>query len=193
MCNRFFTVQLCLELSLEVKHMCDYSLHGIKNRLANEGEQLLVHKFHTGSKGLASVTDLRNLEKPALAPTGAGIWARFKCWVENQRRRINNDMEKALPAVCIPPGASLQVDGIPASLQKQFGVGLREEVTFVQTTAEPFRYRDALRFHNGQEVLLQKLSDGLRMEVLSMALAEETPAPKPATRSSILELEVSVG
>jgi len=172
--------------------MCDYSLHGIKNRLANEGEHLCVHKFHTGSKGLASVTDLKNLEKPAPAPAGAGIWARFKCWVENQRRWINDDLKRALPAVCIPPGARLQVDGIPAPLQKQFGVGPCEEVTFVQLTAEPLRYRDAIRFNNGQEVLLQKLSDGLRMDVLSLALAEEIPVPKPAARSSILE-QVSVG
>jgi hypothetical protein len=170
--------------------MCDYSLHGVKNRLANEGEQLFIHKFHTGSKGLASVTDLRNLKKPA--PAGAGIWARFECWVENQRRRINDDMKRALPAVCIPPGASLHVDGIPAPLQKQFGVGPREKVTFVQLTAEPFRYRDAIRFNNGQEVLLQKLFDGLRMDVLSLALAEEVPAPRPAARSSILE-HVGVG
>jgi hypothetical protein len=84
------------------------------------------------------------------------------------------------------------VDGIPAQLQKQFGVGPREEVTFVQLTAEPFRYRDAIRFHNGQEVLLQKLSDGLRMDVLSLALVEEIPVAKPAARSSILE-QVSVG
>jgi hypothetical protein len=168
--------------------MCDYSLHGIKNRLANEGEQLFIHKFHTGSIGLASVTDLRNLEKPA----GAGVWARFKCWVENRRRRINGDMKRALPAVCIPPGARLHVDGIPAPMQKQFGVGPREEVRFVQLTAEPFRYRDAIRFNNGREVILQKLSDGLRMDVLSLALVEETPAPKFAARSSILE-QISVG
>jgi hypothetical protein len=172
--------------------MCDYSLHGIKNRLANEGEQLFIRRFHTGSKGLASVTDLRNLERPSPAPVGARIWVRFKCWVGNQRRWINDDIKGALPAVCIPPGAHLQVDGIPATLQKQFGVGPREEVTFVQLTAEPFRYRDAIRFHNGQEVLLQKLSDGLRMDVLSLALVEEIPAPKPAARSSILE-QISVG
>ena len=169
--------------------MCDYSLHGIKNRLANEGEQLFIHKFHTGSKGLASVTDLRNLEKPAPA---AGIWARFKCWVENQRRWINDDLKRALPAVCIPPGARLHLDGIPLPMQMQFGVGPREEVTFAQLTAEPFRYRDAIRFNNGQEVLLQKLSDGLRMDVLCLSLAEEAPEPKPAARSSILE-QISVG
>jgi hypothetical protein len=169
--------------------MCDYSLHGIKNRLANEGEQLFIHRFHTGSKGLASVTDLRNLEK---TPPGAGVWTRFKCWVENQRRLVNGDLKRALPAVCIPPGARLHVDGIPSPMQRQFGVGPREEVTFVQLTAEPFKYRDAIRFNNGQEILLQQLSAGLRMDVLSLALAEENPAPKPAARSSILE-QVSVG
>jgi hypothetical protein len=168
--------------------MCDYSLHGIKNRLANEGEQLFIHKFHTGSKGLASVTDLRNLEKPA---PGAGVWARFKCWVENQRRWINEDINKAIPAVCIPPGARLLVDGIPSPMQKQFGVGPREEVTFTQLTAEPFRYHDAIRFANGQETLLQKLYEGLRMDVLCLALAEEIPVPKPAARPSMLE-QVSV-
>jgi hypothetical protein len=170
--------------------MCDYSLYGIKNRLANEGEQLFIHRFHTGSKGLASVTDLRNLENPALAP--AGVWARFKCWVENQKRWINDELKIALPAVCIPPGARLHVDGIPAPMQKRFRVGPREEVTFFQLTGEPFRYRDAIRFNNGHEVLLQKLSDGLRMDVLCLSLAEEAPEPKPAARSSILE-QVSVG
>jgi hypothetical protein len=167
-------------------------LHGIKNRLAIEGEQLFIHKFHTGSKGLASVTDLKNLEKPAPAPEGAGLWSRFKCWVENQRRWINDDMKRALPAVCIPPGARLQVDGIPATMQKQYGVGPRESVTFVQLTAEPFRYRDAIRFNNGQEVLLQKLADGLRMDVMSLSLAEEVLEPKPAARASMLE-HISVG
>jgi hypothetical protein len=166
--------------------MCDFSLLGVENRLANEGEQLFVHRFHTGSKGLASVTDLRNLEKP---PPGAGIWTRFKCWVENRRRLINDDLKRALPAVCIPPGARLHVDGIPSPMQRQFGVGPREEVTFVQLTAEPFRYRDAIRFNNGQEILLQQLSDGLRVDVLSLALVEE--APKLAVKSSILE-QVSV-
>ena len=171
--------------------MCDYSLYGVKNRLANEGEQLFIHRFHTGSKGLASVTDLRNLEKPAPAPAGAGVWAKIKCWVENQKRWINDDLKRALPAVCIPPGARLHVDGIMAPMQKQFGVGPREDVTFVQLTAEPFRYRDAIRFNNGHVVLLQKLSDGLRMDVLCLSLAVEAPEPKPAARSSILE-QISV-
>ena len=39
--------------------MCDYSLCGIPNRLAAEGEELVVHKFSTGSMGLASPADLQ--------------------------------------------------------------------------------------------------------------------------------------
>jgi hypothetical protein len=34
--------------------MCDYSLTGIANRLAVEGEELVVQRFRTGSVGLAS-------------------------------------------------------------------------------------------------------------------------------------------
>jgi hypothetical protein len=50
--------------------MCDYSLHGIKNRLADEGEQLFIHRFHTGSKGLASVN--RSEEPRKTGPEGRG-------------------------------------------------------------------------------------------------------------------------
>ena len=34
--------------------MCDYSLAGIPNRLAVEGEELVVHPFPTGALRLAS-------------------------------------------------------------------------------------------------------------------------------------------
>ena|SRR5882724_5000110 len=46
--------------------MCDYSLHGIRNRLAEEGEVLVVHRFFTGSKGLTSPEYL----KPTAQPRG---------------------------------------------------------------------------------------------------------------------------
>ena len=36
--------------------MCDYSLMGIPNRLACEGEDLVVHQFRTGSRGLTPST-----------------------------------------------------------------------------------------------------------------------------------------
>lgn len=157
--------------------MCDYSLHCIKTRLANEGEQLFVHKFYTGSKGLASVDDLKVLERPQPAPAGTSIWGRFQHWLNSKKRLMNYDAKRQLPAVCIPPGARLHLNGIPSRLQIQYGVGASEDVTFVQLSAEPFRYRDAIRFPNGQEVLLQNLNEGLQVDVLSLSLAEEEVAP----------------
>jgi hypothetical protein len=36
--------------------MCDYSLAGIPNRLAAEGEHLVVYRFSTGARGLTPPT-----------------------------------------------------------------------------------------------------------------------------------------
>ncbi|HWQ32079.1 MAG TPA: hypothetical protein VNQ79_04285 [Blastocatellia bacterium] len=170
--------------------MCDYSLHSIKNRLANENEQLFVHTFHTGSKGLAAVSDLKNLSKQPPLPEGVGLWARFRHWLNQSLQWMDYDVQKALPAVCIPPGARLEVQEIPPRLQKEYGVGPRETVTFVQLSADPYRYRDAIRFGNGQEVLLQKLTEGLRLDVVCLSLPEEVPEPAP---TSFARQEVSVG
>ena len=43
--------------------MCDYSLQGIRNRLAEQGEILVVHRFQTGSKGLTSARGTSSLSK----------------------------------------------------------------------------------------------------------------------------------
>jgi len=123
--------------------MCDYSLAGIPNRLATEGEQLMVHCFSTGARGLTS-------------PHAS--WWRF--W------------SKQTPAVCVPPGARLILRDIPKDLQRQFHVDATEEVTFVQLSAEAYQYRDAVRFRNGREVLLQRLRCGQRVEVLSLCSSE---------------------
>ena len=37
--------------------MCDYSLMAVPNRLAEDGEDLVVYRFPTGSLGLASPSD----------------------------------------------------------------------------------------------------------------------------------------
>ena len=118
--------------------MCDYSLAGIPNRLAVEGEQLVVHRFCTGSLGLASPCS------PLLS--------------------------KETPAVCIPPGARLRLRDIPQALR--LGLNATEEVTFVQLSAEAYQYRDAVRFQNGREILLQRLGCGQQVEVLSLASSD---------------------
>ena len=58
--------------------MCDYSLAGIPNRLAVEGEQLVAYRFSTGAIGLTS-------------PDAS----RWRLW------------SKKTPAVCVLPGACL--------------------------------------------------------------------------------------
>ena len=121
--------------------MCDYSLAGIPNRLAVEGEELVVLPFPTGALGLASP----NIPLSRL-------WS-----------------SKATPAVCVPPGARLLLRDIPMSLQQEFGVREAEEVTFVQQSAEAFSYRDAVRFQNGREILLQRLKCGQRVDVLDLS------------------------
>jgi hypothetical protein len=128
--------------------MCDYSLAGIRNRLAVEGEQLVVQRFSTGAQGLASPTTRR-----------AWLWFAKEC------------------AVCVPPGARLLLRDIPQGLQRQFGLGAIEEVTFVQLSTTAYQYRDAVRFKNGREALLQKLPCGQQVDVLCLS-SDDDPEEK---------------
>jgi hypothetical protein len=57
------------------------------------------------------------------------------------------------------------------------GVRDTEEVVFVQTTAEANAYRDAIRFPNCRQILLQELREGQRVRVLSTSIAELEPDP----------------
>ena len=48
-------------------------------------------------------------------------------------------------------------------------MGASEEVIFVQLSATAYEYRDAVRFMNGREILLQKLRCGQQVDVLGLA------------------------
>jgi hypothetical protein len=142
--------------------MCDYSLMGIPNRLAREGEDLVVHEFWTGSRGLTSCTSVMDTD----TQTRYGI-------VE----RLFGKLEPEEVAVCIPPGARLLLSDISEDVQNSFAVGASEVVTFTQLTAAADTYRDAVRFTNGREILLQRLNKGQRVRVLELSLAEESVQP----------------
>jgi hypothetical protein len=57
-------------------------------------------------------------------------------------------------------------------LQEALSVSAAEEVTFIQQSAEAYRYRDAVRFENGCELLLQELKCGQRVDVLRLAATD---------------------
>jgi len=145
--------------------MCDYSLMAVPNRLAQEGEDLVAHRFPTGSLGLASPADLkRATETPS--PARKTFWCALKEF-------FNPPKAEPVPAVCIPPGARLRLQDIPARLQHEVGVGPVEDVVFTQISAAVNSYRDAVRFPNGREVRLQELREGQRVTVLDLSMAED--------------------
>lgn len=145
--------------------MCDYSLHGLPNRLAVEGEDLVAHRFITGAIGLTSPAELCRAANCKNGLETQSFWERI-------RAVIFPPTLAETPAVCIPPGARLRMTGIPAGLQRELGVGEDETVTFTQTTALANTYHDAVRFENGRQVLLQMLKEGQRVRVLSLNHAE---------------------
>jgi redox-regulated HSP33 family molecular chaperone len=81
----------------------------------------------------------------------------------------------------------LLVQDIPAKLQRECGVlAEAEEAVFTQVTALVNTFRDAVRFQNGVEVLLQRLNEGQRIRVLDLSFAEEQETiPKERQRVMI--------
>lgn len=138
--------------------MCDYSLGGIPNRLAVEGDRLLVKAFCTGSIGLAAVQDVERAQSGARPKKT--LWKRLKL--------LCTAASSDVPAICVPPGALLILRDIPREMQHQLGLRESEIVEFTQTGMDANRHRDAFRFPGGQEVLLQNLKPGLRVTVLSL-------------------------
>lgn len=139
--------------------MCDYSLMAFPNRLAVEGEELVAHRFPSGSMGLASVEDLEPKTPPN--PPRRSFWAVLKEFFDPAETC-------KVPAVCIPPASRLALHNIDPSFQREYGVRAEEEVVFEQLTADAHTYRDAVRFVNGRRVRLQELPEGLRATVLDL-------------------------
>jgi hypothetical protein len=154
--------------------MCDYSLQEVPNRLAVEGEQLVTYRFRTGSVGLAAPADIAAANRPK--PQGfchGSWWPTLKTWLNLQ---IELDQT---PAVCIPPGAHLFMNHIPKGLRRKFALEAEEDVTFVQLSANAYRYRDGIRFRNGKLVLLQEITEGACFEVLSLASSQNGTDVEP--------------
>lgn len=136
--------------------MCDYSLHGLPNRLAEEGEVLVVHRFYSGSKGLTSPEYL----KPTVRPKGL---------IEMLKSFFAFPDQSKACAVCIPDGAKLTLHGISSKLQQAHDLDSTEVVTFRQLSANVQTYRDAVEFKNGLKLRVQDLEEGQSVEVLAQS------------------------
>jgi hypothetical protein len=149
--------------------MCDYSLMNVPNRLAREGEELATYRFGSGSLGLVSQLDLLS-DSPPPTSSHRTFWSMLKDFF---------DPPMAMPAVCVPPGARLALMDIPKRLQIEHRIGTAEEVTFTQLTVAANAYRDAVRFSNGREILLQRLDVGQRVRVLALDQADVSNSALP--------------
>jgi hypothetical protein len=143
--------------------MCDYSLMGVPNRLARDGEELVLFTFPTGTKGFTQPASIA-CSKPS--DQGSGLWQKLRGLFQAP----NLD---AVPAICIPPGARLMLQQIPADLRSWLKVSDTEQVTFTQLSPDADIHRDALRFGNGGLISLQALPEGLRIKILGLDLGME--------------------
>ena len=76
------------------------------------------------------------------------------------------------PAVCLPTGARLRLQGLSERVQRTFAVRPAEEVVLVRLPVRGHTHRDGVRFANGREVLLQGLNVGLSAMLAPRDLAE---------------------
>jgi hypothetical protein len=75
-------------------------------------------------------------------------------------------------AVCMPAGARLRLEGINETAQRAFAIGPVEQVTMTRLDVTGHAHRDAVRFANGREVLLQSLNLGVSARIAPRDLEE---------------------
>jgi hypothetical protein len=144
--------------------MCDYSLSGLPNRLAVEGERLVAYRFPNGVKGFVSQPELA-----AFTCSHPTLWTRICAWFRNETPC----------AVCLPPGATLLLRDLPPWLRSGFRGDADEIVTFVQ--GESREFRDGVQFRWGATALIQQLPTRQIADVLSLTQVEKVALARSAT------------
>lgn len=142
--------------------MCDYSLMHVPNRLARNGDELITHRFRSGTLGLVSQQDKN---RPIIAKR-PGFWERLF--------GMDDFPPPELCAVCVPPGAKLRIENgritIGAFQQLDFPV---MEVVFTQSAMEENIHRDGFVTMDGVFISLQEIEPGAKVTVLSLLGAYE--------------------
>ncbi len=148
--------------------MCDYSLSGVPNRRAVEGERLITYRFPNGVTGFVSQP-----EAAAFECEHGTLWSRVRAWFRSDTPC----------AVCLPAGATLVMRDVPAWIRgneirgnETRGNATRgnkssdadQVATFTQN-GSAFEYRDAIEFPSGTRILIQQFGPGQVADVLSVA------------------------
>jgi hypothetical protein len=113
--------------------MCDYSLHGVRNRPAKVGEKLVTRDFGTGTRGFAAVDDLKTAV--CLLP---GTELAFSAEISHSDWTLR----------------SLIREWSPARTKTRHRTAIFRQVNVGQIT-----HHDALEFPDGKTVLLSRCGD----------------------------------
>jgi hypothetical protein len=122
--------------------MCDYSLHGVRNRPAKVGEKLVTTAFGTGTRGFASPDDLRTAV--CLLP---GTELAFSSEVTYSGWTISSLIKERLSFRTNPS---------------------HKTAVFRQINQGKIAHHDALEFPDGEVVLLTRLPAGQKATVLQL-------------------------
>jgi len=142
--------------------MCDYSLKNLLQKPAQEGDDLATYRFSTGAIGFTYSLDA------SLARRRNPLAEILICFGRPR---------KEVYVVCIPPGAILQLIGIPKKQQILWNVSATEEVILTQLPGGDETDRDAVKFRNGRIISLQDFPSGQQASVLDLSHAEESLNP----------------
>ena len=102
-----------------------------------------------------------SLEMYRTQPARAGetyVVTRFDSGTIGLASRTHNSMP-----VCVACDSRLMLSDIPADMQAKLEIGPQEEVTFVHL--DQGAYRDGVKFANGREISLQRLTPGITAQV----------------------------
>jgi hypothetical protein len=134
-----------------------YSLHPARNRLAREGEELVVQRLDNGSLAFISVSELEQLRQKQ-----DSFWADLlDCLLLRTSARIS--------VVSIPPGAHLLLRNVPSRVQESLGIAESQEVVLTAISGRAYSYRDALILPDQTKVLVQDLCEGIEATVLCLS------------------------
>jgi hypothetical protein len=151
--------------------MFNFSAMNVRNRLAADGDELVVLRFDTGLLGLVLACDLRQKQELARARR-SGFWRAL--------REFMFPVASGIALILVPPGTRLLVRDIPINRQLEWRLRGETQVAVATIlTGNADSFRDAIGFSNGTIVLVGRLVEGQRVRVLSASSEEEANPSMP--------------